>query len=71
MRVVASGIVIGLVVTLAAGRVVEPLLFRTSPREPAVLAWVAAVLLLVAFLAIVLPTWRAVRSDKILALRNE
>lgn len=71
VRLVAAGIGAGLVLTLLAGKYVEPLLFRTSPREPAVLISVAAVLGSVAILAMLVPVWRAARVDPIVALRAD
>ena len=65
------GVAIGTVLALNAGRWIEPLLFDTSPRSPAIFALVAAVLLLVALLASVVPAWRASRVDPIEALRSE
>jgi ABC-type antimicrobial peptide transport system permease subunit len=65
------GIVIGTVLAINAGRWVEPLLFDTSPRDPVTFGVVAAVLLLVALVASLVPAWRASRVDPIEALRAE
>ena len=65
------GIVIGMVLALNASRLIEPLLFETSPRNPLVFMLVAAVLLVVALVASVIPAWRASRVDPIEALRTE
>jgi predicted permease len=70
-RVAALGLTIGLAIALAAGRWVEPLLFRVSPRSPGVLAGVAAVLLAVALVASLIPARRAARADPNAALRAE
>ena len=67
----SAGILIGTVLALNASRWIEPLLFETSPRNPMVFALVALVLLVVAFLASVVPAWRASRVDPIEALRAE
>ena len=61
----------GLVVALAAGRWVAPLLFETSPRDPAVYAAALSVVIVVAFFAALLPARRALRVDPIVALRAE
>jgi predicted permease len=65
------GILIGTVLAINAGRWVEPLLFDTSPRDPVTFGVVAAVLLLVALVASLVPAWRASRVDPIEALRAE
>jgi predicted permease len=65
------GIVIGLALSLAAGRFVEPLLFDTSPRDALVFSGVTGVMLAVAVLASVLPALRAKRTDPMEALRTE
>jgi putative ABC transport system permease protein len=71
LRMVAVGGVIGTLVSLAGGRVLEPLLYATSPRDPVVLAGVALVLLVVATMACLLPARRAMRVDINAAIREE
>jgi predicted permease len=71
LRVVAIGGVIGAGIALAAGDVLRPLLYDTSPRDPVVLAGVAALLLVVATLACLLPARRAMRVDINTAIREE
>jgi predicted permease len=66
-----AGVAVGIVVVLAAGRFVEPLLFETSPRDPLVLGGVAAMLIGVALLASAVPAMRAKRVNPIDALRAE
>jgi hypothetical protein len=65
------GIAIGEVVAALLGRFAEPLLFETSPRDPAVFAGVAAVLLAVAMVATFLPARRARSVNPVEALRVE
>jgi len=65
----AVGVAIGMVLSLNAGRWIEPLLFDTSPRNPVVFISVAVVLLVVGVLASVVPAWRAARLDPSEALR--
>jgi ABC-type antimicrobial peptide transport system permease subunit len=67
----ATGVAIGVALAVALGRLVQPLLFRISPRDPAVLFVVAATLLACAVLASLVPTWRATRVDPVTALRAE
>jgi putative ABC transport system permease protein len=71
LSVVVIGGVIGAGVALAGGRVLEPLLYDTSPRDPLVLGAVALVLLVVATLACLLPARRAMRVDINAAIREE
>ena len=65
------GVAIGGLFALNAARWIEPLLFDTSPRNPAVYLVVTAVLLVVALVASVVPAWRAARVDPLQALRAE
>jgi predicted permease len=71
MGMAATGVGIGTVIVLIGGRYLAPLLFDTSPRDPIVLAGVAAVMLLVALLASLVPANRARRVDPIEALRYD
>ena len=64
------GIGAGVLVALAAGPQVEPLLFDTSPRSPIVFAIVIAVLLASALAASAIPALRASRIDPVIALRT-
>ena len=71
MRLAATGIVIGLVVSVALSRVIAALLFDTSPSDPAAFAATAALLLGVAALAGYVPAHRASRVDPMSALRTD
>lgn len=71
VRVVLVGVVIGVLLALAAGRLVESMLYKTSPRDPAVLLVVSLSLLLVAVGACLVPAWRALGVDPATALRAE
>ena len=71
LRAVVLGLAVGTLVTLAAARWVEPLLYEVSPRDPLTYATVIAVLLLVALLAGLAPARRAARVDPSVALRSE
>jgi predicted permease len=71
VRTALAGTLLGAAVALAGARLVTPLLFDTSPRDPAVYATVAAALLLAAVLATLAPSWRASRTDPALALRAD
>jgi predicted lysophospholipase L1 biosynthesis ABC-type transport system permease subunit len=71
LRHVALGIALGCGLALLAGRLLQGLLVGVSPRDPATLAAVAALLLLVAFGAALVPARRAARVDPAEALRAE
>ena len=71
MRLLAIGIAIGLLSSLAATKLLGSLLYGVSPLD--VRAWLAATatLALAGFAAALLPAWRATRSDPVVALRAE
>jgi putative ABC transport system permease protein len=71
LRFGVAGIVIGAGVALAAGKWVAPLLFKESPRDPAVFGIVTCVLLAVAIVASWVPALRASRVDPNVALRSD
>ncbi len=73
IRMALLGVVLGLGIALAAAPYTRDLLFEVSPRDPAVLVGVAAVLVLVlvALVASFIPGLRATRVDPMVALRTE
>jgi len=71
LRPALYGLVLGLVVSAAAVRLIESMLYGTRPLDPAIFAAVAATLLAVAALACLVPAWRASRIDPMQALRSE
>ena len=66
-----AGIVIGTILAAASSRLVEPLLFDESARDPWVFAIVALVLAAVALAASLIPAARANRIDPLEALRAD
>jgi predicted permease len=71
IRLVAMGVVAGLVMALIGSRAVEGMLFATSPRDAATFVLVPSILALVALLACWWPALRATRVDPAVALRDE
>jgi predicted permease len=65
-----AGVLFGLGLALAFGRVAESLLFDVSPRDPLVMSGVVGVLVVVTFGASLLPARRASRVDPAIALRD-
>ena len=72
-RLVGAGLVIGLALAIAAGRVMRApsLLFGLQPSDPATLAAACLLLALVAIAASLVPARRAARLDALAALRHE
>ena len=64
------GIGAGVVAALAAGQLLEKLVFGVSARDPLTFAAVAGALCLVALAASVVPAWRASRVDPLTVLRG-
>jgi predicted permease len=71
LRVAGIGIAVGLIATLAAGRILSRALYGISAYDPLTLATVAAGLLLVSLIAAAHPARRASRVDPLTALRYE
>jgi hypothetical protein len=63
------GVVCGLAGAFAFTRLLATLLFEVSPTDPTVFVGVAALFVLVALVAGLIPAWRAVRIDPMTALR--
>jgi putative ABC transport system permease protein len=71
LRPVALGAAVGIVIALAAGRVLSSQLFEVSPNDPITIAAVVATLVAVALVAGVVPARRAARIDPTRALQSE
>jgi ABC-type antimicrobial peptide transport system permease subunit len=68
---VGLGALAGLAAAVAAGRLLQSLLYGVGAHDPVSLGAAAGVVLLAAALACVLPAWRATRVDPVLAMRAE
>jgi hypothetical protein len=75
MAIVAAGIVVGVIASLAAGRaarsLLEGVLFDLSPTDPRILLSAATTILIIAALASFLPAIRAAHVDSAAAVRAE
>lgn len=71
LRTGLLGLAAGLGLAFVLGRLLETLLYGVKPAAPTVYLTTAAALLVAAFLACVIPAWRASQVDPIVALRDE
>jgi len=70
-RVLAIGIVGGLVGAVLGGRLIAAFLFNTSPYDPVVIGVVVVITAVTSLVAMVVPGVRAARLDPVAALRAE
>jgi predicted permease len=71
IRLVAGGVLAGMVLSLLGSRAVEGMLFVVSSRDAVTFVLVPSILTLVAILACWIPARRATRIDPMVALRDE
>jgi len=71
MRLFGAGVVIGVLVALAAGRGLGALLFGIPPADPLTIVAAVGVCLLTAMIGCLRPALRAARIDPMTALRQE
>ena len=71
LRLAACGVVAGIVLALAATRLLRSLLFGTSPTDAITFVAVATLLVVIAAAASLVPALRASRVDPLIALRDE
>ncbi len=71
LRLVAIGVGLGLLASVALGKIIATQLWGVSPYDPWTLTCVPAVLLITGLLACWLPARRAARVDPLVALRHE
>jgi len=71
LTLVAVGIAVGELVSLALTRFVRSELWYVSPHDPVTFAAVLAVLITVGLAACIVPAYRATQVDPLIALRHE
>jgi len=71
LALAATGLAIGIVASLATGRLIATLLYGVQPNDPATLVAVSLLLLVIALLACLVPARRASRVDPLVALRQQ
>jgi len=70
-KMIGWGLVIGLALALATGRLVESFLFEVRPLDALTYLAVAIVLVAIGLGAVLLPAWKAVSIDPMQALRED
>jgi ABC-type antimicrobial peptide transport system permease subunit len=65
-----AGLAVGVVGALGLTRLAKQLLFEVTPTDPVTFGAVAAVIMIVALAACLVPARRAVRVDPVVALRE-
>jgi putative ABC transport system permease protein len=71
LKLALSGVLVGVLSSLALGRILSGFLYGVSPTDPMTILGVAGLLIFVALLASYLPARRATRVDPMVALRYE
>ncbi|MEP6765258.1 MAG: ABC transporter permease [Gemmatimonadaceae bacterium] len=71
IRLASVGIAVGLIGSLALTRVLSSMLYGVGSRDPGTFAGVPLILATVAFLATLVPAWRASQVDPMHAIRSE
>ncbi len=70
-KLAVSGTILGVILALSLGRVVQNLIYGVSPADPVILSTVVLLVLSVALIASYVPARRAARSDPMVSLRAE
>src|SRR5581483_1532569 len=69
--VLMPGMLIGVTLAAALGRLLATMLFGVTPFDPVTFAFVIIIVNLTALIAVAVPTWRATRVDPVVALRGD
>jgi predicted permease len=70
VRLAIAGVLVGIVITASAGRLLQSLLYNTQAIEPSSYTAAAVGMLLIAVTAACVPAWRAARVSPMTALRE-
>jgi putative ABC transport system permease protein len=70
LALTVAGVVAGAAAALGLTRLMGTLLYKVSPRDPAVFGSAFLVMIIAATAACFLPAWRATRTDPVRALRE-
>jgi ABC-type antimicrobial peptide transport system permease subunit len=70
-RLLAAGSAVGLLLGLAATKVLSLIVYQATPRDPVVLFGVVVTMLLLGLLAAWIPAQRALAADPLMLLREE
>ncbi len=70
-RLLAAGIVLGLMASVLVARLLEGLLFGVAPGDPVTFALVSALMIAVGLGACAVPAHRAATVDPLVAMREE
>ena len=65
-----AGIIVGAAAALGLTRLLGTLLYGVSPRDPVTFAAALVLMIIASALACVVPAWRAMRADPLIALRG-
>ena len=71
MKMTLGGVALGLLASLGLTRLLTKMVYGVSTTDPATFAVIAALLILVALLACLIPARRATKVDPLVALRYE
>jgi putative ABC transport system permease protein len=71
LRLVVTGVVVGVGSALLLTRLLENMVYGVSPRDPLVFVLVSLVMIAVSLLACYVPARRAMKVDPIVALHYE